>query len=55
MLMYELMTLHIPYENLNAQQANQANERGTRPPLTKKVLDLFDKHCIQTYIPLSRL
>lgn len=38
MLLYEAITLHIPYENLNGQQANQANERGSRPPLTKKVL-----------------
>jgi len=37
MLLYELITLHIPYDSLNAQQANQANERGSRPPLTKKV------------------
>lgn len=37
MLLYEAITLHIPYENLNGQQANQANEQGTRPPLTKKV------------------
>ena len=35
--MYELLTLHIPYENLTAQQANQANESGSRPPLTRKV------------------
>ena len=36
MFVYELLTLHIPYESLAIQQANQANERGTRPPLTKR-------------------
>ena len=36
MFMYELLTLHIPYENLTAQQANQANESGSRPALTRK-------------------
>ena len=36
MFLYELLTLHIPYESLAIQQANQANERGTRPSLTRK-------------------
>ena len=35
MFIYELLTLHIPYETLAVQQANQANERGTRPSLSK--------------------
>ena len=37
MFIYELITRHIPYETLTAQQANQANESGARPSLTKKV------------------
>lgn len=37
MFMYELLTLHIPYDTLTGQQANQANESGVRPPLTRKV------------------
>ena len=37
MFIYELITLHLPYEVLTAQQANQANESGARPTLTKKV------------------
>lgn len=37
MFMYELLTLHIPYESLTAQQANQANESGSRPALSRKV------------------
>lgn len=36
MFLYEMLTLHIPYESLAIQQANQANERGTRPSLTKR-------------------
>ena len=35
MFLYELLTLHIPYENLAIHQANQANEKGTRPSLSK--------------------
>ena len=37
MFMYELITLHVPYVDLNAQQANQANEKGERPSLKRKV------------------
>ena len=37
MFMYELLSLHIPYETLTTHQANQANESGTRPPLSRKV------------------
>jgi hypothetical protein len=37
MFMYELITLHVPYVDLNAQQANQANEKGDRPSLKRKV------------------
>lgn len=36
MFIYELLTLHIPYESLAAQLANQANEQGTRPSLAKR-------------------
>ena len=36
MFLYELLTLHIPYELLAIHQANQANERGTRPSLSKR-------------------
>ena len=41
MFIYELVTLHIPYQNLSAQQANQAIENGARPSLTRKVRRLF--------------
>ena len=37
MFVYELITLHVPYDHLNAQQANQANEKGERPSLKRKV------------------
>ena len=37
MFIYELITLHIPYVTLTAQQANQANENGIRPSLNRKV------------------
>ncbi len=37
MFIYELVTLRIPYDTLTAQQANQANESGARPALTKQV------------------
>ena len=37
MFIYELITRHILYETLTAQQVNQANESGARPSLTKKV------------------
>lgn len=37
MFMYELVTLHIPYDTLTGQQANQANESGVRPALSRKV------------------
>ena len=37
MLIYEMITLHTPYENLTAQQANQSNENGARPSLSRKV------------------
>ncbi len=36
MFIYELLTQHLPYEALAIQQANQANERGTRPSLSKR-------------------
>lgn len=37
MFVYELVTLHVPYDQLNGQQANQANEKGVRPSLKRKV------------------
>ena len=37
MFVYELVTLHVPYVHLNGQQANQANEKGERPSLKRKV------------------
>lgn len=36
MVIYEMLTLHIPYETLAIQQANQANEQGTRPSLCRR-------------------
>ena len=35
MVLYEMLTLHIPYESMAGQQANQANEQGKRPPLCR--------------------
>ena len=35
MVIYEMLTLHIPYEAMAGQQANQANEQGKRPPLCR--------------------
>ena len=37
MAIYELTTLHSPYEKFNPHQANQAIESGARPSLSKKV------------------
>ena len=37
MVMYEMITLRVPFEHLTPNQANQANESGTRPTMKKKV------------------
>ena len=37
MMVYELITKHMPFQNLTPNQANQANENGARPTLKKKV------------------
>ena len=37
MVMYEMITFRVPFEHLTPNQANQANESGTRPTLKKKV------------------
>ncbi|XP_065901967.1 leucine-rich repeat serine/threonine-protein kinase 1-like [Dysidea avara] len=39
MVIYELITLHPPYDKFNQQQANQAIESGVRPSLSKKDLN----------------
>ena len=36
MFLYELLTLHLPYEAMAIHQVNQATERGTRPSLSKQ-------------------
>ena len=38
MMVYELITKHMPFQNLTPNQANQANENGARPTLKKKVM-----------------
>ena len=37
MVIYELITLHYPFDDMSNQQVNQAIENGVRPSLCEKV------------------
>lgn len=37
MVIYEMITLRVPFEHLTPSQANQANENGARPSLKRMV------------------
>lgn len=42
MVIYELTTLHGPFDDMSSLQANQAIESGVRPPLCRKVNKIND-------------
>ena len=50
MTVYELITLHMPFDQLTPNQANQANENGARPTLKKRV-----RLCVYVYTVFPRI
>ena len=52
MVIYEMITFRVPFEHLTPNQANQANESGTRPTLKKKVSMSFNNKYYNFHVHL---